>query len=226
MAIRLSTTKKEGSEHGVKVLCYGMPGVGKTYMIRTAPNPLIISNEAGLMSLQDVTIPVIVVEDYDSLLEAYQFVETSQEMEKFDTIALDSISEIAELILAHEKRQVTDVRQAYGELQLKTIGLCRAFRNIKGKHVYMSAKQERTQNENNVFVNMLNLPGQRLKQDLPYIFDEIFCLRAETNDTGELVRTLQTQPTFTHVCKDRSGKLDIYEPPNLQIIFNKISSEE
>ena len=50
MAINLKTTATIESS-GVKVLVYGQAGSGKTTLIRTAPAPLILSAEAGLLSL-------------------------------------------------------------------------------------------------------------------------------------------------------------------------------
>ena len=58
MAISLRNTRDVGTA-GVKVLVYGHAGAGKTSLIRTAPNPVILSAEAGLLSLSDLDIPYI-----------------------------------------------------------------------------------------------------------------------------------------------------------------------
>ena len=49
MAIKLKSTA-DVQANGVKALVYGMAGVGKTYMIKSLPNPLVISAEAGLLA--------------------------------------------------------------------------------------------------------------------------------------------------------------------------------
>ena len=56
MAINLKSTATIASS-GVKVLVYGQAGSGKTTLIRTAPAPLILSAEAGLLSLAGTDIP-------------------------------------------------------------------------------------------------------------------------------------------------------------------------
>lgn len=226
MTIKFSTTKKEGEAHGVKCLVYGLAGVGKTMLCATAPDPLIISNEAGLLSLRDKEIPVILVDTYDDLNESFQFVTESDDAKQFQTICLDSISEIAETILHHERSVASDPRQAYGELQLKTLYLCRKFRDLPGKHVYFSCKQERVKNDQSRLMNGPMLPGTKLPQDLPYLFDEVMALRAEESEDGVLSRTLQTQPTIDYIAKDRSGTLNIFEQPNLTAIFDKIMRRE
>ncbi len=57
MAIRLTTTTE--SVEYVKCLIYGESGVGKTWLCQTAPKPVIISAEKGLLTLKHVNIPVI-----------------------------------------------------------------------------------------------------------------------------------------------------------------------
>ena len=37
---------------GVKILCYGEAGVGKTVLLATLPRPVLISAESGTLSLQ------------------------------------------------------------------------------------------------------------------------------------------------------------------------------
>ena len=224
MPIRLTSTKKEAELHGVKCLVYGLAGTGKTTLCSTAPAPLIISNESGLLSLRHVDIPVIAIKSYDDLQEAYNFVNESADAKSFETICLDSISEIAEVVLAHEKGQTKDARAAYGELQVKTLALCRAFRDLAERHVYLTCKQARVQNDQGVFINTPSLPGTKLPQELPYLFDEVLCLRSEKNEEGETVRWLQTQPSLQYIAKDRSGALDEFEKPDLSSIFSKITN--
>ena len=59
MAVRLQTTRDIGIR-GVKLLVYGAAGAGKTSLVRTLPSPVILSAEAGLLSLSGTDIPYIV----------------------------------------------------------------------------------------------------------------------------------------------------------------------
>jgi hypothetical protein len=139
-------------------------------------------------------------------------------------VCLDSISEIAEVVLATEKKASKDPRQAYGALQESMTALIRAFRDMPGKNVYMSCKMERAKDENSgAMLYSPSLPGAKLGQAIPYFFDEVLVLRSERADDGQTYRTLQTQPDFQYVAKDRSGALDMYEAPNLAAIAAKIN---
>jgi len=69
----------------------------------------------------------------------------------------------------------------------------------------------------------LSMPGAKLAQALPYLFDEVFHLfAAQDKESGELQRWLQTSGDQRADAKDRSGKLDMYEPADLSHIVAKI----
>lgn len=223
MSIKLTTTRQAAALNGVKVCVYGAAGAGKTCLAATTGGrPIIISAEAGLLSLRGVEIPVIEVSTMADIHEAYAYL-ASPEGQQFDWICIDSISEIAEVVLAAEKKATKDPRAAYGALADQMHDLVRAFRDLP-RNVYMSAKQDRQKDEmSGAMLYGPAMPGQRLAQQLPYMFDEMLCLRAEANPEGQIVRFLQTQPDFTRQAKDRSGALDQFEQPDLSVIAAKIN---
>jgi hypothetical protein len=81
---------------------------------------------------------------------------------------------------------------------------------------------EKTQDENGKIIYASSMPGKTTTKDLPYFFDEVFALRAERDDKGDIQRMLQTQPDGKWTAKDRSGKLDAYEPADFGAIIKKI----
>lgn len=236
-----TTTAQANASQGVKVLTYGGAGEGKTLICATAPRPCILSAEAGLLSLNrrniervygintpgiTYDIPALPINTIEDLQAAYtHFVNPANNMRSyFDTICIDSLSEIAEVVLANAKKLVKDPRQAYGELIEKMTMLVRAFRDLPGWNVYMSAKMEFTKDEQSgANKYMPFMPGSKLGQQLPYFFDEVFCLRTSpSNGNVKGYRYLQTQPDFQYIAKDRSGVLDEIEKPDLSNVFYKI----
>ena len=136
---------------------------------------------------------------------------------------MDSISEIAEVVLNNAKRQVKDPRQAYGELIEKMETLIRFFRDIPEKNVYFAAKMEPQKDElTGVVKYMPSMPGSKLGVKLPYFFDEVFRLGINKDQQGNMFRFLQTQPDIQYEAKDRSGALAPMEAPILSAIFAKI----
>ena len=224
MAINVKTTGSL-SANGVKVLCYGAAGAGKTSLIKTLPNPIVLSAEGGLLSIQDADLPYIEITDMATLQEAYKWLTESADASGFQSVALDSISEIAEVVLNAEKKATKDPRQAYGAMQEQMADIIRAFRDIGGKNVYMSAKLEKTQDEQGRILYGPSMPGNKTGQALPYYFDLVLALRVEKDAEGNAQRALMCDSDGLWLAKDRSGKLAAWEAPDLGAIIAKIGGK-
>lgn len=224
MAIKLTTTAQAAADNGIKVLVHGPAGSGKTTLAATTGVPtVIISAEAGLLSLRHHDIPVIEVQSIEDVHEAYRFISESAEAQDFRWVCLDSISEIAEVCLAREKQANKDPRAAYGQLADQMGALIRAFRDLPQRSVYFSCKQARTQDQaTGAQLYFPSLPGQMLGQGIGYYFDFVFALRVERDAEGNVTRWLQTGRDFTHEAKDRSGALELFEPCDLAAIARKV----
>lgn len=221
--LQFTTTRAASDNHGIKTLVYGRAGVGKTRLCATAPNPIIFSAESGVLSLREYELPMAEIRSIEDLTEAHRWCLQSHEAKGFDTVCLDSITEIGEVVLANAKKQVKDPRQAYGELLEKMQNTIKAFRDLPQKHVYMAAKMEPSKDEmTGVIKYGPSMPGSRLGPQLPYLFDEVFHLGIGKTPDGTQYRFLQTQPDLQYEAKDRSGALDPVEYPDLTYVFNKI----
>ena len=225
MAINLKSTGQLAAA-GVKVLVYGQAGAGKTSLIPTLPSPIVLSAEGGLLSIADADVPYIEISDMASLREAWEWITQSAEARDFQSVALDSISEIAEVVLNAEKKATKDPRQAYGAMQEQMAEIIRSFRDLPGRHVYMSAKLEKTQDEMGRVLYSPSMPGNKTSMQLPYFFDEVLALRVERDSEGNSQRALMCDSDGLWLAKDRSGKLDAWESPNLGEIIRKIEASK
>ena len=225
MAINLKTTRGLHAS-GVKLLVYGQAGAGKTTLIASLPNPIVLSAEAGLLSIASADIAYIEIDSMATLMEAYTWLTQSVEGKVYQTVALDSISEIAEVCLSAEKLKAKDPRQAYGEMQDQMGGVIRAFRDLPGRHVYMTAKLEKSQDEMGRMLYAPSMPGNKTGQALPYFFDEVLALRCEKDSEGNSKRALLCQSDGLWQAKDRSGKLDQWEDADLGAVIAKIEGGE
>lgn len=223
MAINLKSTKQYASS-GVKILVYGQAGAGKTTLIKTLPDPVIISTESGLLSLQGCDIPYIEINSLAGLQEAYQWLTKSEEGAKFKSVALDSISEIAEVVLVNEKSSTRDGRMAYAQMGERMTQIIRSFRDLPNKHVYFSAKMKQSDSESGYKLNGPSMPGQSLTQGVSYFFDEVLALRLKADGDGNIHRTLQCdeRAELGWTAKDRSGRLGMWEPADLGAVIDKI----
>lgn len=220
MAINLKSTS-DLSANGVKALVYGQAGAGKTTLSATMPHPVILSAEGGLLSIKDSGIPYLEISTMSDLWEAYEWL-TEGGGTEYQSVVLDSISEIAEVCLNTEKKTSKDPRQAYGEMQTQMADIIRAFRDLPGRHVLMTAKVEKTQDEMGRVLYSPSMPGNKTGQSLPYFFDLVLALRVEKDADGISQRALLCDSDGLWLAKDRSGKLDAWEPADFGAIIEKI----
>lgn len=222
MALKIKSLRDSVEANGIKICVYGGAGVGKTSLIRTIPGKtLILSAESGLLSIADVDADVVEVTSLEDVREAYTYLAKSEH--DYQWVALDSFSEICEVLLAEEKAKTKDPRQAYGQVIETGTALARAFRDLP-LGVYFSAKAERQKDESTGRIStVLSMPGAKLGNAIPYLFDEVFHLFAAADkETGVVERWLQTRGDGRAEAKDRSGKLDQYEPADLSHVVAKI----
>ena len=211
-------------DQGAKILVYGMAGAGKTYLARTAPGKvLVISAEAGLLSIRDAqNVEAIEVKSAAEVVEVYEALRCGKL--QYDTVCLDSISEISELLLQAETAKHKDARKAYGEVQESVTNVMRAFRDLQ-MHVMFICKEDKVNNDG-VFEQAPKMVGTKLGQSITYFFDEVLALRVieDTDAEGNPVqaRWLQTRIGQGYVAKDRSGKLEAFEEPNLTKLIEKL----
>ena len=222
MAINLKSTAGLAS-NGVKLLVYGQAGAGKTSLIPTLPHPVVLSAEGGLLSIAGANVPYIEISTMSDLWEAYEWL-TEGGGAEYKSVALDSISEIAEVCLNAEKKATKDPRQAYGAMQEQMGEIIRLFRDLPNKHVYMSAKLEKATDEMGRILYSPSMPGNKTGQALPYFFDEVLALRIEKDADGATQRALMCDGDGLWNAKDRSGKLEAWEAPDLGEIIKKIGS--
>ena len=217
-------------DSGIKAILHGPSGSGKTYSISTIPNPertLILSAEAGLLSLKESApnVDVAVINNINELHEVYVYVDEGEGKDKYDTLILDSLTEIAQQVLSAEMDKTKDGRKAYGEMNNIVIKLVKAFRDLRGKNVILICQQAKvTDSDGRIFYGPM-MPGKTLTEQLPYTMDLIGCLRTRRGEDGEVERTIQfAELDEFYLAKNRGGKLDDYEDVNWTAIFGKIQN--
>ena len=228
--MKIETVGAVAQDSGIKAMIHGPSGSGKTYSIATIPNQdrvLILSAEAGLLSLKDVVpnTDVAVISTVEELREVYDYVEEGEGRDKYDTVVLDSLTEIAQQVLSAEMGKTKDGRKAYGEMNNIVIKLVKAFRDLRGKNVILICQQAKvSDSDGRIFYGPM-MPGKTLTEQLPYTMDLVGCLRTRRDENGEVERTIQfAELDEYYLAKNRGGKLDDYEDVNWTAIFGKIQN--
>ena len=213
--LQWTTTDLASAAQGVSCLIFGDSGMGKTTLAGTLDpsETVILSAEAGLLSLRKHQITATEIASLDDLNEAYDAI-YSPSMDWVQNIVLDSLTEIAERILSKSKKTKSDPRQAYGEMADAMIEVAKKFRDGPGKNKFLLCKQEYIKDEvSNLLICSPAMPGQKVGPQLPYLFDEVFKIGIGTDAaTKTQFRYIQTKPDPQVRAKDRSGALEMYEP--------------
>ena len=153
-------------DQGAKILVYGAAGSGKTTLCGTAPGKkLFIDMESGLLSVRDQKdIDVIQVKEAGEIIEICEALRNGDLV--YDTVCLDSISEMSEILLNFEKARHKDPRMAYGNVQESVTNVMRAYRDLH-MHVVFVSKMEK-QNVDNVMQYEPKMVGTKLGQAITY----------------------------------------------------------
>jgi hypothetical protein len=126
-----------------------------------------------------------------------------------------------------ERTGKKDVRGAYGLHAREMINLLHQFQHSRAKHVVFVGVLERVVDEFNRGEWQLQAEGAKVPRELPAIVDAV--ITYQFLDFGD-----EKSPTRGFVCtspnswkfpsKDRSGRLDQIEPPDLGRLLTKLTT--
>ena len=133
-----------------------------------------------------------------------------------------------------EKTGKPDTRGAYGLLAREVIGLLKHLQHAPGKSVIFVGILEKVTDELNRTTWQPQLEGGKVARELPGIVDQVCTLSLFTPegdgwrhdpDRGEVRRLVcRAGNPFALPAKDRSGRLDVTEPPDLGALLAKINT--
>lgn len=231
----------EITSNRLKILVVGESGAGKTRLASTLKEPtLVISAEAGLLSIKGSGMDVIDISQDDSgqvisepkriqrLQEVYKFLLTKQARDKYSWIFIDSLTEISDNLLSYLNEKYPDKKDTmkmFGDNAKIMKKIIKDYRDLPHYNCVMTCLITQSQNEDGQIVKQPMVTG-KLKDNLTAFFDEVFYLYVqEDKETKKKTRRLLTgvhgNISFT---KDRSGSLNITEDADLQLIANKIQA--
>lgn len=154
------------------------------------------------------------------------------QLAKYDTYFVDSLTVLSRLCFAwcktqpqafSEKTGKPDNRGAYGQLGQEMITALTHLQHVRDKHViYVAILEEKTDDFNRRFYQ-LQLEGSKTALELPGVLDEVVTLAILKADDGTNYRGFVTRADnpFGYPSKDRSGRLDAIEEPDLGKLIAK-----
>jgi hypothetical protein len=203
-------------------LIYGAPGAGKTPLMATASTPVLCAVERGMLSMRGSNMPTWEARTIKTLHEFADWASSSAEAKNFETFCVDSISEVASIMLEAAPKSNSDLRAAYGFMSEQTMKFFSKLLDIKERNVVFAAKQV-VDEEGESVRKKPSFPGQLLKTAIPHEVDCILYLglAAIPGQPGPR-KALRSKETPHILARDRSGRLAEFEQPDLAGLFNKL----
>lgn len=233
-------TTTSSSIQNRNVICiYGQSGIGKTTAAATTgKKTLIISLENGLRSIADHEIDVYDVTvdangnelprhiRHDKLLHAFKILQDDQYKSRYEVLFFDSLTEIAQNLV--EKLKLTypdrkDVMKLWGDYNDAMLNIVKTIRDFKPYSIVVTALDKIETDEFQRRFHGIDISG-KIASRIPAFFDEVFYYGKFDVD-GEQVRMFLTDGGDNYLAKDRSGKLEKLEKPNLSNILDKINKK-
>jgi len=237
MAWQLKNTNDIAFDTGIKLLIYGQSGIGKTYAASTCPRPIIFSTEGGNRSLAGFNLPYIDVERGDDLEKIYAWASQSKEAKNYDTIFIDSLSDLGERMqleeiiksetLARFNKSAVDKWGAYNSLKTRTLKLIQNFKSLREKNIVFTSLLDTNKNDTTgVTLEGPLYPGKASSLYLQAAFDFVFPMsihhHAADNKDYRIFRTVSNGQ---QICKVREGlvkTLNELELADIGLIIKKL----
>jgi hypothetical protein len=229
----------ENQTNCIKMLVYGASGVGKTVFGASAPSPIFLNAEGGMLSVADRNIDRINIETFQDLRDAFDFLKAGQH--KYQTVIIDSLTEIQKKsmdgILAksgNEKPLIGDWGTNIEEVRK----ISRYFRDLQMNVILIALEQIEKDEISGQTMRAPALQGKSLPQEVMGFYDIVGHMSVQEKNLGMdggpavigkpqqtvLVRSIRVQPSQSVYAKDRSSKLGASVEPDFTKIFNTVFS--
>ena len=215
-------------KHGNFMIFAGMPGSGKTHLIRTLPNlgrSLVVDFEGGLRTVADCDVDVAEIrktKDFDRLLDE---LEHGSLIGQYDFLFIDGLTALGDMVLAEQNQDPKEYMAKYGKLIDLVMGYCKRFKLMP---IDVVATCGVNRNIDNGLYELMQ-PGRKLPVKITYEPDFVGACIVKQKADGSTVYGIQFANRSPYeFCKARDPyrALDDFEKPDLKAIFEKLETAE
>ena len=158
-------------------------------------------------------------------------------LDAYRTLFIDSITVAGRLCLQWCKGQPQamsdrtgkpDMRGAYGLLGQEMVAWLTHLQHARDRHVWFVGILDERIDEFNRRYHELQIDGSKTGLELPGIVDEVITLAEIVPTDGKPYRAFvcHTSNPWGFPAKDRSGRLDLTEPPDLGLLMRKLGAPD
>jgi hypothetical protein len=167
----------------------------------------------------------------------FNSLEDGAKLSEYDTIVVDSITALSRLSYRWAEQQPEaltsrgqkDIRGAYGLHAREMLLWLNHLQHAREKNIVFVGVLERHVDELNHAEWRLQCEGQKVPRELPAIVDNVISYQFINFGDGEPAQRgfVCTSPNpWSYPAKDRSGRLDPIEPPDLGKLLTKLTNTE
>jgi hypothetical protein len=258
----LSAADRLAEPRGPKVLIVGLPGVGKTSLLKTLSpaalsTTLFVDAEAGDLAVAGLEVASVrprlwsACRDLACVLGGanpalpsssaysethFQAVAADPamvELTKHQILFVDSLTEVSRQCRVWAEQQPEsftdrgkkDLRGTYGLVAREMIAWLQQIQHDRARTVILIAVLEKADDGFGSAIWRPQLEGTATGRQLPAIIDEVVTMAHLDFGDGKPVRALvcSNPNPWAFPAKDRSGKLDQLEPPDLGALLAKLT---
>jgi len=258
----ITADERLAARNGPKILVVGLPGVGKTSLLRTLRTEMLASTlfidiEAGDIAVSDLPVASVRPRTWSECRDiacvlgglnpalpataAYSEAHYNEAMKNpelaqlgsFSVLFIDSVTAAARLCFTYYEQQPEaftdrgrkDLRAVYGLHARSMLGWLNQLQHARERTVVFVAVLERHVDDLNIASWQPQLEGAKTGRELPAIVDEIITMQwVDFGDRKPVRAFVTTNPNpWNYPAKDRSGRLDQIEPPNLGALIEKLA---
>jgi len=256
----VSATERLAQRAGIKGIIVGPAGIGKTSLLHTLDpdKTLFVNAEAGELSVQEWTGDMVRLrawpdarnlaaivggpnpayaqdENYSAAHHAAAIEALGDgSLDKYETIFIDSITELSRVCFAWAKQQPDsfsektgkpDTRGTYGLLGREMISWLKQFQHAPRVNVWLVGLLNEVKDDFGRISHVMQVEGAKTALEAPGITDQVISMVQMKPEEGESYRAFVTHAInpWGYPAKDRSGRLDLIEEPHLGKLMAKIS---
>lgn len=173
---------------------------------------------------------------YDYVCQTYGDPSNDQSMMKYDTIFVDSITVAGRLCFSYCQQQPEsrsdrtgklDTRAAYGMHAREMMGWLTHLQHIREKNVIFVGILDEVTDDYGRKQYTLQIEGSKTGRELPGIVDEVITMAVMSGENGTFrAFVCDALNEYGYPAKDRSGRLDALEEPDLGKLIHKMQTTE
>lgn len=162
----------------------------------------------------------------DKIDEFFTWFFGSVEAKNYDTLIIDSVTQMAEIVVEHYLGARTragnqaDGKRAYGQMARHVAEHLNKLYFMPQKHIVLIAKQGEEE-RNGISVSRPIMPGKDLNVRLPHLVDNIIHCGVHLNSGVTDRSTFMCLGDMTTMARDRTETLVQYEPAHISHIIAK-----